>query len=170
MIRSTKVTLKYANQNKKETLATILNEYKKATQFFVDYLWENYPISTKIPTLLPKTITEQATTFLSKRMIQCCAKQASGIVRGCRKKFEKRTYILNKLNTEGKLKQARKLAHIIKTNPISKPEIKNIQAELDSRFVEIEYNKKTSFDGWINLGSIGNKLKLNIPINWNKNM
>jgi hypothetical protein len=164
MIRSTKVTLKYANQNKKETLAAILNEYNKLAQFFVDYLWENYPISTKIPTLLPKNITEKAKTWLSKRMVQCCGKQASGIVRGCRKKHEKRIYVYNKLKEKNQNKQAKKLAHFIKINPISKPQLNSIQAELDSRFVEIEYNNKTSFDGWVNLGSIGNKLKLKIPI------
>lgn len=170
MIRSTKVTLKYANQNKKETLVLVLSEYKKVTQFFVDYLWNNTPINGKIPTLLPKEVTEQATTFLSKRMIQCSAKQASGIVRGCRRKIEKRLYILNKLKVEGRFKQARKLAHIIKMNPIGKPELHDVQAELDSRFVEIEYDNETSFDGWINLGSIGNKLKLTLPFNSHKHL
>ena len=114
MLRSSKVTLKFANKNKLETLDLVMQEYKKLTQFFVDYLWENYPISTKIPTLLPKNITEKAKTWLSKRMIQCCGKQASGIVRGCRKKHEKRIYVYNKLK-EKKSKQTSK-----KTCPLHK--------------------------------------------------
>lgn len=170
MIRSAKITLKFSNKNKLDNIDLFLDEYKIVTQFFVDYLWNNYPINKKIPNLLPKTITEQVRTWLSKRMIQCSAKQASGIVRGCRKKLEKRTHTYNKLIKENQIKRAKKLLHIIKTNPITKPYLTSIEAELDSRFIKIEENNNTSFDGWITITSIGNKLKLTLPFNNHKHL
>lgn len=170
MIRSTKVTLKYSNQIKLNTINSILDEYLKVTQFFVDIIWNNYPINQNIPTLLPQSITSQAITWFSARLIQCSAKQASGIVRGTRRKHEKRLYVLKQLEKDGLRKQARKLAHVIKKNPISKPNLKTIEAELDSRFINLEFHNNTSFDGWITIGSIGNKIKLNIPFKSHKKL
>lgn len=166
MIRSSKITLKYSNQIKKDNIKLFLNEYLILTQFFIDTIWNE----TKIPTLLPKDITSKANTWLSARMIQCSAKQASGIVRGTKKKYEQRQYRLNKLISENRLKKARKLQRIIRDNPITKPELKNIEAELDSRFVSVNFEEETCFDGWLNIGSIGNKIKLKIPFKSHKKL
>jgi len=168
MIRSTQLTLKFANQAKLDKVNCFLDEYKKLTQFFVGYIWDNLSIGQKIPSLLPKYITSQANTWLSARTIQASAKQASGIVRGCRKKHEKRLFILNKLQEEGKHRKARKLANIIKNKPISKPNLNSIEAELDERFVKFDYKNKTTFDGWINIASIGNKIKITLPIKFHQ--
>ena len=35
--------------------------------------------------------------------------------------------------------------------------------ELDSRFVEVEFDRVNSFDGWVTISSIGNQIKLEIP-------
>ena len=156
MIRSTQLTLKFANQAKLDKVNYFLDEYKKVTQYFVDYLWDNFPVGEKIPSLLSKEITEQAHTWLSARAIQASAKQASGIVRGCRKKHEKRLYVLNILTKEGKHRKARKLANVIEKNPISKPILNTIEAELDERFVKFDNKNGTTFDSWINITSIGN--------------
>jgi len=74
------------------------------------------------------------------------------------------------LQKEGLKKQAKKLAHKIKTSPIGKPELKSIEMELDSRFVQVEYHNETSFDGWITLSSIGNGLKLQLPFKSHKKL
>ena len=121
-----------------------------------------------MPSLMPKEITDLADTWFSARMVQACAKQACGIVRGCRKKHEKRLFVLDKLNKEGQYKKARKLFAIIKNNPISKPEIEKMEAELDSRFVNLQFHKNTSFDGWLTLSSIGGKKKIVIPVQSHK--
>lgn len=168
MIRSTQLTLKFANQAKLDKVNYFLDEYKKVTQFFVDYLWNNFSIGKKIPSLLSKDITKLSNTWLSARAIQASAKQASGIVRGCRKKHEKRLYIYENLIKENKHRKARKLANIIRKNPITKPDLNSIEAELDQRFIKFDYNNETTFDGWINISSVGNALKIILPIKFHQ--
>jgi transposase len=170
MIRSTTLTLKYARKGKQEQVCGILDEYKRVAQFFVDFLWENYSITEKIPTLLPKSVTSKAETWLSARMLQACAKQAGGIVRGCRRKHEKRLFMLAKLEKEGMVRKARKLAAIIGKNPISKPVLDGVEAELDARFVDIDLHGETSFDGWLTLSSIGEKRRVVVPLRLHKHI
>ena len=50
----------------------------------------------------------------------------------------------------------------------SKPNINEVEPVLDSRFVNIDLNNETTFDGWITLSSLGNKLKIQIPFNKHK--
>jgi transposase len=101
---------------------------------------------------------------LSARAIQCAGKQASAIVRGTKQKHEQRLFVYNQLIKENKLKQANKLLKTINNNKINIPIIKTICPELDSRFVNIDFNNSTTFDGWLTLTSLGNKLKISIPI------
>ena len=159
MIKSSKVTLKFCNKGKIETIDRIITEYSEVIKKFVDILWE----LEFVPKLIDKTITSKIDSWLSARMIQCAGKQASAIIRGTRKKQEKRLFIYNKLISEGKYKKAKKLKHIIDNIKITKPVIDNIEMELDYRFIEFGFENETSFDGWVTLGSIGHKLKLNIP-------
>ena len=168
MIRSSKVSLKFCNKGKFDSIGILLDEYKRVTSLFVDLLWQ----MEVVPTLLTKELTGQikSLTWLSSRLIQCSGKQASGIVRGTRKKQEQRLYFINKLNEEGKFKQARKLQKIYDDVSCSKPNIKKVEIELDERFVKIDLNNETSFDGWITLGSLGNKLKLVIPFKSSKHL
>jgi len=162
MIRSTRSTLKYSNTGKLISLGLFVDEYKRVVQAFVDRLWQ----MEEITPLLPKEVTESIDSEFGARMMQCCAKQASGIVRGTRRKQKQRLYAYNKLIKEGQFKCARKLQKTIDEVKITKPEIKNINPELDSRFVKIDLGNKTSFDGWLIISSIGNKLnrlKIKVP-------
>ena len=164
MIRSSKVSLKFANLAKKDTLAKVLSEYQRVTRYFIDILWE---LET-IPTLPPKSITSLVSTWLSSRLIQCSAKQASGIVRGTKQKFKQRQYIIEKLKKEGKTQESLKLQKIQDAHSLSKPEINSICPELDVRFCKIELNRINSFDGWLTLSSLGDKIKLMLPFRRNK--
>lgn len=159
MIKSTSTTLKFSNKNKKENLSCFIDEYKRVVSLFVDLIWD----LDNVPSLLPNNITSQVDSWLSARAMQCAAKQASGIVRGTRRKQKKRLFIIKKLTEEGKFKQARKLQRIYDNAKVSKPKISSIQPELDSRFVKTDIDSNTSFDGWLTLTSIGNKLKLILP-------
>jgi IS605 OrfB family transposase len=77
--------------------------------------------------------TKWVDSWLSSRMKQCAAKQALSIVKSQRKRQKKTKPIFNRL-----------------------------VAELDSRFVDIKFGVN-SFDIWLQLGSIGNKIKLYMP-------
>lgn len=160
MIKSTKVSLKFTNTTKLKHLDMFISEYKIVVSKFVDLLWN----LDNVPILLPKEISSQVDTWLSARMVQCAGKQASGIVRGTKKKQAKRIWMANKLLEQGHTKRAKKLQQIINSVQISKPNIDNIEPELDSRFVDIEFGGTKCFDGWVTLSSIGNKLKIVLPI------
>ena len=165
-IRSSKISLKFANTGKKSSVSDFLFEYKSVLAKFVNILWD----MDKIPSLLPSEITKQIDTWLSARAVQACGKQASGIVRGCKKKQSQANYIINKLNKEGQFKQARKLRAIYDKKIAGKPDIDRIEAELDARFVVIELNSKNSFDGWMTLTSLGKKIKLELPFKLHKHI
>ena len=164
MIKSSKITFKFARKGKINNLNEIIDEYSNIVRSFIDILWE----LPSVPKFIDKSITSKINTWLSVRMIQCAGKQTSGIVRGTKKKQEKRLFIYNKLVSEGKHRKARKLKQIIDSSKITKPNLSNIEMELDSRFVSINLDNETSFDGWATLSSIGKKIKIKIPFRRNK--
>lgn len=160
MIRSSKTSLKFTRKGKSNDLNSFINEYRIVLIKFVDLIWD----MDKIPSLLPKEITSQVSTWLTARAVQCAAKQASGIVRGTQTKQKRRLFMINKFNKNGNYHKARKLKVIYDKTKQTKPDINNIECELDERFVNISWNKNTTFDGWVTLTCLGNKLKLNIPV------
>jgi len=151
--------MKFSNTNKKDAIKNIIFEYKRVMEEFITLMW----LIDDLKPLADKELTSQVSTWLSARMVQCASKQASGIVRGTRRKQEKRLFVIGELIKENKLKRARKLQKIYDEVSISKPNLNNVEPELDSRFVKIDLDNSTSFDGWIDLWCIGNKLKLQIP-------
>lgn len=164
MIRSTTSSIKFSNTGKLQTIHQFIDEYRRVVSQFVDLLW----CMEKIPSLLPKEITSQVETWLSARMLQCAGKQASGIVRGTQTKQKRRLFVINKLKEQKLYVKARKLQRIYDENSISKPNINEVCPELDSRFVSVDLENSTSFDGWVHFGSIGNKIKLDIPFRKSK--
>lgn len=159
MIRSSKSTLRFSRKGKLDTVRIFIEEYRNVVKQFVDMLWEQE----KISNLLEKEITDRVDSWLSERMKQCAGKQASGIVRGTRKKQEKREWKIRELEKQGRLKQMRKLQRIYDQVKVSKPKIEQVQPELDARFVKLDLENGTSFDGWLTLSSIGNKIKIELP-------
>jgi len=160
MIKCSKTTLKYSNTHKTQKLHLFIDEYQRVVKELINLLWTK----DSIHKFIQKEELNQINSWLSKRALQCAGKQASGIIRGTRKKQQKREYIHNKLISEGKFKQARKLKRVMDQVKISKPDINSLEIELDSRFVTLDWNNSTSFDGWLTLSSLGNKLKIQIPL------
>jgi len=157
MIRSSKVTLKFANVGKRDKLNAFITEYQRVTQDFVNLLWEE----TDVKPLVSKEFTSQVKTWLSARAVQCSAKQASGIVRGTRVKQSRRLYQINRFKSSGCFKKARALQKIYDKAKVSRPDLKTLECELDERFVKIRQSGN-SYE-WVELSSLGNKLKLAIP-------
>ena len=155
MIRSTKTSIYMANRCKREYLHSFLKEYRRAVQFFIDEVWG----FEKVPIFLSKTTIDKFSGWLSKRALQCAGKQASGIVRGVRTKHDRRIWVSKKILEEGDIEGSKKLINFIDAHPISKPQCNDIEAELDARFIKMDWNNQTSFDGWLTLSSFGKKLK-----------
>lgn len=80
-----------------------------------------------------KFTTFKVDTYLSSRLQQCLGKQALQIVKSQRKRKKK-----------------------------TKPLFKRDSFELDSRFVDFKFDSN-SFDVWVKLSSLGNKLSLKLP-------
>lgn len=159
MIRSTKVATKFCNRGKLQGLKKLSKEYSAVVSFFVDRLWDK----DDVPSFVNSEISSGLKTTLSARLIQCAGKQASGIVRGARKKQGQRIWKVADFNKRGMFKKARILQAKVDLVKVSKPKISEIPMELDSRFVKIDLNNETSFDGWLTLSSLGKSLKIIVP-------
>ncbi len=164
MIKSSKLSVKFANTKKLIKLNNFIDDYTLLVNQFIDILWNE----NDIPALLPKAITSKVSTNLSARIIQCAGKQASGIVRGTKKKQEKRMWMACELHKQGRHKQARRLKHKINETVVSKPIIDHVNPELDSRFVKMDFDNLTTFDGYITLSSFYKKSKIIIPVKKSK--
>jgi transposase len=165
MIRSSRSSLRFANIGKREELQEFIDKYRTLVQDYIDILW---PLEKLPPSLLPKEFSSKPDTILSARIRQCAGKQARGIVWGTRKKQEQRKWQIDKFNKEGMFKKARRLQEIYNKNISEKPNVSNVEPELDSRFTNIDLDNETSFDGWINLSSLGNSIELKLPFKKNK--
>lgn len=164
MIKSSKISVKYARTSKRSNINAFIDEYQVVLRTFIDLIWDDETIRP----LLDKKYTGQISSWLSQRAIQCAAKQASAIVRGSKTKQNRRLFIISKLNKDGQFKKARKLKGIYLKNAVSKPDVKTVEPELDLRFVKIDLDNSTTFDGWITLTSLGKKLKIKIPFKKHK--
>ena len=66
LIRSTKCSLKFTTQKKKDELQIILREYAKVVNTFIDYFWLNPATATKGELLKP--VVDLPETWLSARL------------------------------------------------------------------------------------------------------
>ena len=168
MIRSSKLKIQQLNVNRSDNINHFIESYSNVVKQFIDIFW---PEQKKIESNPSKTYTDQIkNSDLSARAIQAAAKQAAGIINGTIDKHLKRQYIIKKLNESGQFKKARKLQRRDEKLKCNKPNINIINPELDSRFYELDFNNKTTFDGWITLFSLFNKrgVKIYIPVNKHK--
>ena len=159
MLKSTKISLKFSNKNKLLYIHQFINEYRDVVSQFVDILWEHE----KVPRFLGRELISQVETSLSARAVNSAGRQAIGIVRGTRRKQEKRLFMINKFLSENKPRKAKKLQQIYDKTKVSKPNINLVNPDLDAKFVKISLENNTSFDGWITLASLGYKHKIIVP-------
>lgn len=165
MIRCNMITLKYANQIKLNRVSEFVDRYTEMVKKFIDIIWINDPLNARI--LIENGICQSIETEVKNdsRIRQCAAKQASSIVRGVTSKRRKQLYKLAKLQKESK--DTKYLQRKIDTKPLKKPEIKNLNVELDSRFVDFQ-EEENEFDLFVRIKQIGNKESIILPVKYNK--
>ena len=169
MIRSSGLSLKNANQGKLETVRLFIQEYRKAVQSYVDYLWITPMTWGKEPNVriwnreagqldLPSMISTVGVTFdtkLSGRALKCAATQACGIVGAVVNKRKRDLFKATKLE-EIHLPISKRLSAAIQT-PVTKPVCSAINCEINSVVCSLsEEGDATGFDLWLTLSSIFN--------------
>lgn len=175
MIKTSKHTIVFTNSAKKEKLKSFLKEYRRMSKILLDYLWDSpntfndkiLDISTKqynCPRFI--SIKHIKDTTLSKRALTCCSTQVCGIIRAVLDKPRKQQYMLYKLRSENK--PTERLIKSVNKCKITKPNISNIRAELNSICCDFQ-ETTTSFDGFLQLKSIGKSFgKIRIPIKYHR--
>ena len=161
MIRSSSLTLQFATDKKLNTLDIVFNEYTRVVNLYVDEYAQ-----TK---LLPTFTQIKVKTWLSARLQQCAGKQALEIVKSTRKKdFEIRQRRYKKvynyfLTRNRQLKFLSKKMSELNLSYKIKPRFDGKTINLDTRFWSLK-KSENSFDFWVVLSSIGNKIKLCLPL------
>jgi len=165
MIRSVSHSLKFTNKQKLSELNLFISQYTNMTNKFVNIIWNSNKFSSN--STLDNNICKTISTNIKQdsRIRQCAAKQASSIVRGETTKRQKQFYKLKELQNENK--NTRYLQRKIDKRLLTKPKIKNLNIELDSRFIDFQPSNK-HFDLFIRITQIGDKREIIIPIKFNR--
>ncbi len=161
VIRSSSLTLQFSTDKKLNTLDMVFNEYARIVNMYI-----NEYAQTKI---LPTFTQIKVTTWLSARLQQCAGKQALEIVKSTRKKdFEIRQRKYKKVyryfsQKNRQLKFLSKKLSELHLNYKINPYFNGKTINMDNRFWRLN-TSTNSFDFWLTLGSIGNKIKLVLPL------
>jgi len=167
MIKTTKVSLKFANIGKRKQLEKFIDEFRRVASLCVDVFWQHE----NLPRFCSANEIPNLDTWLSVAALQLVGKHVAAAIKGSRQKDKQRKFVLSKLIQQGKFKQARKLQAIIDKQTVSKPDVSKINPGFDSRFVKIYFcDYENSFDGHLHLQNLGRKMILNIPFRRTKHL
>lgn len=189
-IRSAQLSLKFSNKNKLEELNSFINEYKRVSNVYLNYIWNNnfsysYSKNNQIITMhfdkntklkLPNRLSTvklnkklNLETSLTSRALQCCLNQVIAIIRGDVEKQRKRQYIVNQLRSQSK-KIPKKLRKAVRNNKPVKPDLSNLKPELNINCVDFQ-ETRSYFDAFIKLKCFTTEVKnksLKFPVKYHK--
>lgn len=172
IVRSSPLRLSEANPGKLDNLHEFLSEYRDAVQRIVDHVWESgLNMNGKvldipngklyIPSFVPVSCLPPLDTRLSGRAVKCASTQAMSMLKAALKRRSKDLAWLSKL--DGKSVPAKLKSRLAR--PLTKPSACGISAELTSICADLSWTDKTSFDGWLNLTSLGKSFgRIQIPV------
>ena len=184
--RSTKCSVKFATQKKRNELKTILKEYGKVVNIFIDYFWDKKVDKTQ---LLKPIVDLPKDSWLSARLRKVAAREALDMVGSVKNVFEwNKEQIQNTINAlEKKIRETKttdrknrrkinnwhKKLKAIKSKlsmiQPHKPKHKGNKMSVSCTIAELQAPKEQgTFDAWLHLASIGNKMVLDIPIKFHK--
>lgn len=145
IIRSAKCSLKFSTQNKLSVLQSVLLEYGKVVNIFIQAFWKMDVLPGKtdlLKEIVDIPICIENPTWLSARLRKVAAREAIDMI------------LSVKAKKKGK-----------KSIPTHKGERMNVSctiAELHMSDTANEYN------AWLHIASVGNKIILDLPINFHK--
>ena len=149
--RSSRVSLKFLNQGKQKIIETIVLEYNRLLNEFIQFYWSQD--LEKLPKFCPaKDYKQISSDILNNNLKQSCGKQALAIVRGTFQKQNKRIFKYNQFIKEKQFKQAAKLKEKINSVNITCSTLdRTIPIQLSASNCTIFLDKPNSFDGWVQL-------------------
>ena len=190
IIRSTKCSTKYMTAQKRQQLHSVLQEYGKVVNVFIDHFWVNG----KVPkSKLLKDIVgiPKDSTWFTARLRKVAAREALDMVTSVQEVFQsnKDRIASNVHDIESKIKEIQ-----------SRPDSRRNRAKIDRLSCKRkrlmmkhdmmlphkprhagkrmcvsctignlqESKKSTEFDRWLHLSSVGNGIVIDIPINLHK--
>ncbi len=141
IIRSSKCSVKFATIKKKQQLQTILQEYGRVVNVFIDYFWDKEVNKTQ----LLKPIVDIPETWLSARLRKVAAREALDMISASKERWKN---------------QPKKLV---------KPVHKGKRMYVSCTIAELKDSKEAKeFDAWLHIASVGNKITMDIPIKFHK--
>lgn len=138
MLRKTSCALKFSTASKRAKIEKLFAEHERYVNAIIEALWEKRKLYRKHK-FLDKSTLDACPTWLSARMKQAVGKSVLEILR-------------SQTNKDGK---------------DFKPVFKGNVIELDERFGDLQ-NSSNSFDYWLHLQSLGDKIILDLPIKSHK--
>ena len=187
IVRSSKCSIKFATQKKIKELQSILQEYSKVTNIFIEYFWKNGAV--KNTELLKDIVDIPKNTWLSARLRKVAAREALAMVGSVKAVMESNKQMMSNRITavESTLKKPKP------TNRKLRRKINKLHMELKSKKMRLkswtptipkhsgksmsvsctiaelqEVKEAKGFDAWLHLASVGNKISLDIPIKFHK--
>lgn len=143
LIRSSKCSLKFATQSKLDELKTILTEYGKVCNVFIEYFWKNGTPSKSY--LLKDIVDLPKDTWLSARLRKVAAREAIDMITATKERWK---------NKPEKMK--------IPVHKGKRMYVSCTIAEL------VDSKETTEFDAWLHVSSVGEKHILDLPIKFHK--
>jgi putative transposase len=140
IIRSSKCSLKFSTQKKKNELQTVLNEYSKVVNVFIEYFWLNPDKASKGELLKP--IVDIPETWLSARLRKVAAREGIDMINSAKVRWKEKAVI-----------------------PVHKGNRMYVSCTIADL---IRSKDTTEFDGWLHLASMGNKMIMDLPIRYHK--
>lgn len=158
MIRTSKISIKYSNKEKKNKLNLFVEEYSKVVKHYVELLWNQLDDDYNCPKFI--STKDYNDSNLSQRAIKCAATQACGVVKSNTEKVRKLKYIITKLNQEGK--ETSFLDKKLKNTKVSMPIVRLVNCELNSICCDLQTNGSKWFLQLKSIGKSFGKIRLHL--------
>ncbi len=159
MIRTSKLSAKFTNEQKQQKLNCFIKQYKLVVSDFIDILWDQLDDKLETPKFVSTKNYQHKT--LSQRAIKCASTQACGMIKSATEQSRKLIWVINKLTEEKE--DATYLQNKLSEIKLEKPTLpKKFKCEINSICCDLRQQDGFWF---LQLKSIGKQFgKIRIPV------
>jgi len=138
IIRSTKCSLKFATEAKRQQVWHVLEEYGRVVNFFIDLFWEQ-PVE---KSALLRAVVNRPSTWLTSRLKKVAAREALDMIRAAHERDGEKA-----------------------TKPVHQGQRMCVSSTIATLEAP---KTTTEFDAWLKLRCLGDGLALDLPIRFHK--